>query len=136
VRFARVVPALSLPKGLSDTSFDCKLRTLRPAQDRSFDRLGAGFRLDFPPVLALFATSLRRTPSGACEFSGRPVENVPTFAGEHGPGIRQARRDGADQPQPVRRGERWLGIPTRLDRVMQPAIAPGMGPWCDPAVSQ
>jgi hypothetical protein len=40
---------------------------------------------------------------GAPGSDGRPREDVPTFAREHGPTVRHARRDGTSQPAPGRR---------------------------------
>lgn len=81
---------------------------------------------------------------GAPGIDGMPVEDFPAFAGEHWPEVRQALREGRYQPQPVRRvtipkpggGERGLGIPTVVDRVIQQAIAQVIGPLFDPEFSE
>ncbi len=69
------------------------------------------------------------------------IEDFPAFARAHWPSIRQALLDGSYGPQPVRRhmiakrtgGERALGIPTVLDRLIQQAIAQVLTPIFDPA---
>jgi RNA-directed DNA polymerase len=78
---------------------------------------------------------------GAPGIDGMPLEDFPAFAREHWPTVRQALLDGTYQPAPVRRvaipkpggrGERRLGIPTVLDRVISQAIAQVLMPLFDP----
>jgi RNA-directed DNA polymerase len=81
---------------------------------------------------------------GAPGIDGMPIEDFTAFARLHWAAIRQALCDGTYQPQPVRRvsipkpggGERLLGIPTVVDRVIQQAIAQVMGPLFDPGFSE
>lgn len=81
---------------------------------------------------------------GAPGIDGMPIKDFPAFARAHWPAIRQALIDGCYQPQPVRRvlipkpdgGERALGIPTVIDRVIQQAIAQVMTPIFDPEFSE
>ena len=81
---------------------------------------------------------------GAPGIDGMPIEDFMTYAQGHWPQIRQALREGRYQPQPVRRvvlpkpggGERLLGIPTVLDRVIQQAIAQVLQPLFDPEFSE
>ena len=81
---------------------------------------------------------------GAPGIDGMPVEDFPEFARAHWPAIRQALIDGSYRPQPVRRvtipkpggGERALGIPNVVDRVIQQAIAQVMTPIFDPGFSE
>jgi len=80
---------------------------------------------------------------GAPGIDGMPIDDFPAYAREHWPAIRQTLSDGRYQPQPVRRvmipkpggGERALGIPTVIDRVIQQAIAQVMTPIFDPEFS-
>ena len=81
---------------------------------------------------------------GAPGGEGRTSEEFPALAREHGPSSRQARRDGTDQPSPVRRteipqrhgpGTRWLGVPPVVERVRQQALAQVLGPLLDPGFS-
>ena len=80
---------------------------------------------------------------GAPGIDGMPINDFPAYAREHWPAIRQSLHDGRYQPQPVRRvmipkaggGERALGIPTVIDRVIQQAIAQVMTPIFDPDFS-
>lgn len=81
---------------------------------------------------------------GAPGIDGMHVEDFAEFARSNWPAIRQALREGSYQPQPVRRvsipkpnggGERLLGIPTVVDRVIQQAIAQALGPLFDPGFS-
>ena len=81
---------------------------------------------------------------GAAGVDGLTIEAFPAFARTQWPTIRQALRDGTYQPAPVRRhviakpggGERLLGIPRILDRVIQQAIAQVLTPIFDPAFSR
>ena len=76
---------------------------------------------------------------GAPGIDGMRIEDFPAYARGHWLGIRQALLDGTYCTQPVRRvsvpkpggGERLLGIPTVLDRLIQQAIAQVMGPIFD-----
>ena len=81
---------------------------------------------------------------GAPGIDGMRIEDFAEFACSSWPEIRQALCDGSYQPQPVRRvaipkpnggGERLLGIPTVVDRVIQQAIAQVLGPIFDPGFS-
>ena len=81
---------------------------------------------------------------GAPGIDGLRIEDFPAYAREHWPAIRQSLNDGSYKPQPVRRvtipkpdgGERALGIPTVVDRVIQQAIAQVMTPIFDPEFSE
>jgi RNA-directed DNA polymerase len=81
---------------------------------------------------------------GAPGSDGMPIEDFTEYARSHWTTIREALCDGTYQPQPVRRvsipkpggGERLLGIPTVVDRVIQQAIAQVMGPLFDPGFSE
>lgn len=80
---------------------------------------------------------------GAPGIDGLCIEDFPAYAREQWPAIRQSLSDGRYTPQPVRRvtipkpdgGERALGIPTVVDRVIQQAIAQVMTPIFDPEFS-
>ena len=80
---------------------------------------------------------------GAPGIDGLCIEDFPAYARERWPTIRQSLSEGRYQPQPVRRvtipktggGERALGIPTVIDRVIQQAIAQVMTPIFDPEFS-
>ena len=84
-----------------------------------------------------------KTNKGAPGIDGMRIEDFTEFARSHWADIRQALFDGTYQPQPVRRvlipkpsgGERALGIPTVIDRLIQQAIAQVMGPLFDPGFS-
>lgn len=81
---------------------------------------------------------------GAPGIDGVAVEDFAAFATEHWADIRQALLDGRYQPQAVRRvmipkragGQRPLGIPTVLDRLIQQAIAQILTPIFDPHFSE
>ena len=68
-----------------------------------------------------------RANKGAPGVDGMTLDAFPDFAKEHWPKVRQSLMDGTYQPYPVRRkaipkpqgGERLLGIPTVIDRVIQ-----------------
>jgi RNA-directed DNA polymerase len=80
---------------------------------------------------------------GAPGIDGMTIDDFTAFARDHWSAIRQALCDGSYQPQAVRRvmipkpcgGERLLGIPTVVDRVIQQAIAQVLGPLFDPGFS-
>lgn len=84
-----------------------------------------------------------KSNKGAPGIDGMRIEDFAEYARSHWADIRQALLDGTYQPQPVRRvsipkpagGERLLGIPTVVDRVIQQAIAQVMGPIFDPGFS-
>lgn len=81
---------------------------------------------------------------GAPGIDGMPTEAFPAFARVHWPTIRQALLRGEYRPQPVRRvlipkaggGERALGIPSVVDRLIQQAIAQVLTPIFDPQFSE
>lgn len=81
---------------------------------------------------------------GAPGSDGMTLEDFPTFARSHWSTVRQALLDGTYQPQPVRRvripkpngGERWLGIPSVVDRVISQAIGQVLTPIFDPGFSE
>jgi len=76
---------------------------------------------------------------GVPGIDGMCIEDFPAFAHSHWAEIRQQLERGTYQPQPVRRvsipkpggGERRLGIPTVVDRVIQQAIAQVLTPRLD-----
>lgn len=80
---------------------------------------------------------------GAPGIDGLSVAEFAAFAKVHWASTRQALLDGRYRPQPVRRvmipkargGERPLGIPTVLDRLIQQAIAQILTPIFDPHFS-
>ena len=81
---------------------------------------------------------------GAPGIDGMRIEDFAEFARSHWAEIRQQLSNGCYQPQPVRRvsipkpggGERLLGIPTVVDRVIQQAIAQVLTPIFDPGFSE
>lgn len=85
-----------------------------------------------------------RNNRGAPGIDGMRIEDFPDYARGHWPAIRQALLDGTYCPQPVRRvripkpggGERVLGIPNVVDRLIQQAIARVMGPIFDAGFSE
>ena len=80
---------------------------------------------------------------GAPGIDGMRIEDFPEFARSHWAEIRQQLERGTYPPQPVRRvsipkpggGERLLGIPTVVDRVIQQAMAQVLTPMFDPGFS-
>ena len=80
---------------------------------------------------------------GAPGIDGMSLDDFPDFVREHWSKVRQALFDGSYQPQPVKRvtipkpsgGERLLGIPIVLDRVIQQAIGQILTPIFDPEFS-
>jgi len=80
---------------------------------------------------------------GAPGPDGMTIKQFSAWAREHWPSIRQQLLDGTYRPGPVRRktipkaggGERWLGIPNVLDRLIQQAICQVLTPIFDPGFS-
>lgn len=79
---------------------------------------------------------------GSPGIDGMPVEALPLYMREHGSSLLDAIREGSYVPQPVRRqripkagGERELGIPTAVDRVVQQCILQVLQPLIDPTFS-
>ena len=85
-----------------------------------------------------------RRNRGAPGIDAMRIEDFPAYACGHWPTIKQALLDGTYGPQAVRRvsipkpdgGERLLGIPTVVDRLIQQAIAQVMGPIFDAGFSE
>ena len=85
-----------------------------------------------------------KSNKGAPGVDGMSVDAFPAFAREQWNTIRQSLLDGTYQPQPVRRvsipksggGERMLGIPTVIDRVIQQAVLQILTPIFDPHFSE
>jgi RNA-directed DNA polymerase len=86
-----------------------------------------------------------RSNQGASGSDGMSLEDFPTYACEHWSEIRQFLLDGCYQPRPVRRvvipkphgkGERKLGVPCVVDRVIQQAILQVLTPIFDPGFSE
>ena len=81
---------------------------------------------------------------GAAGVDGMTIDEFPAFAHTQWSTIRQALQDGTYQPAPVRQhgiakpggGERLLGIPRILDRVIQQAISQVLTPIFDPNFSE
>ena len=80
---------------------------------------------------------------GAPGMDAMRIEDFAAFARSHWAEIRQQLEGGTYPPQPVRRvsipkpggGERLLGIPTVVDRVIQQAMAQVLTPIFDPGFS-
>ncbi|EKU96243.1 Retron-type reverse transcriptase [Leptolyngbya sp. PCC 7375] len=86
-----------------------------------------------------------KSNKGAPGSDGMPLADFPAYAREHWPTIRQSLLDGTYCPQPVRRvvipkpggrGERLLGVPCVVDRVIQQAILQVLTPIFDPGFSE
>ncbi len=91
----------------------------------------------------LMAWKRVKTNKGAAGMDGMSIEAFPEFARHHWERIRSALEEGTYHPAAVLRvmipkatgGQRPLGIPTVLDRVIQQAIAQVLGPLFDPHFS-
>jgi retron-type reverse transcriptase len=85
-----------------------------------------------------------RKNKGSPGIDGMTVEALPEWLREHWPRIREELFAGAYQPQPIKRqlipktggGERALGIPTVLDRLIQQAVLQVLQPRFDPTFSE
>lgn len=85
-----------------------------------------------------------KSNQGAPGSDGMSLEEFPDYAREHWPRIRQSLLNGTYQPLPVRRvviakphgkGDRLLGVPCVLDRVIQQAILQVLSPMFEPSFS-
>lgn len=84
-----------------------------------------------------------KSNDGAPGTDGMTVEELPNWMREHWKGVREELLTGEYQPAPVRRvmipkrggGERMLGIPTVVDRLIQQAILQVLQPLIDPTFS-
>lgn len=85
-----------------------------------------------------------KSNKGAPGSDGMSLEDFPAYAREHWSEIRQSLLDGSYQPCPVRRvvipkpqgkGERKLGVPCVVDRVIQQAILQVLSPLFEPGFS-
>lgn len=80
---------------------------------------------------------------GAPGIDGMKVEELPGWLRKHWPGVREQLLAGSYEPKPVRRvmipkrggGERMLGIPTVVDRLIQQALLLVLQPLIDPTFS-
>ena len=85
-----------------------------------------------------------RSNRGAAGPDGMTIAEFPDWCREHWPTVRQQLLDGTYRPGPVRRvtipkpdgGERMLGIPNVLDRLIQQAIGQVLTPIFDPEFSE
>jgi len=85
-----------------------------------------------------------RQNQGSPSIDGMTVEELPTYLAEHWEAIRAQVLNGTYQPKPVREkeipksggGDRKLGIPTVLDRVIQQSILQVLQPMVDPTFSE
>lgn len=85
-----------------------------------------------------------KSNQGAPGIDGMTLDDFPIYAREHWIKIRQSLMNGNYQPRPVRRvvipkphgkGERKLGVPCVVDRVIQQAILQVLTPIFDPEFS-
>ena len=84
-----------------------------------------------------------RANRGAPGVDGMTTEELAPWLREHWAAVRQALDAGTYRPSPARRvvipkpggGERLLGVPTCLDRLIQQAIAQALTPIFDPGFS-
>ena len=84
-----------------------------------------------------------RSNKGAAGVDGLDIDQTTTMLKTHWPAIRDSLLKGTYRPQPVRRvmipkpggGERELGIPTVLDRLIQQALLQVLQPILDPTFS-
>jgi RNA-directed DNA polymerase len=85
-----------------------------------------------------------KSNQGAPGIDGMRIEDFAEFARSQWPTIHQQLAEGTYHPQPVKQvsipkpggGERLLGIPTVVDRVIQQAIAQVLTPIFDPLFSE
>lgn len=97
-----------------------------------------------PPANMQRAWRRVKSNRGAPGIDGMRSDDFPAYARDHWPEIRPSLSEGCYHPQPVRRvsipkpggGERALGIPNLVDRVIQQAIAQTLTPIFDPEFSE
>jgi RNA-directed DNA polymerase len=86
-----------------------------------------------------------KSNQGAPGIDGMVLDDFAAYARLHWAEIRQSLQDGSYRPAPVRRvvipkprgkGERLLGVPTVLDRVIQQAISQVLTPMFEPEFSE
>ena len=85
-----------------------------------------------------------RKNKGSPGIDGMTVNELPDWLREHWPRVREELLAGTYQPQPVKRqlipksggGQRQLGIPTVLDRLIQQALLQILQPLFDPTFSE
>jgi group II intron reverse transcriptase/maturase len=85
-----------------------------------------------------------RANQGAAGVDGLDIDQTAMMLRTRWPAIRDSLREGTYRPQPVRRvmipkpggGERELGIPTVLDRLIQQALLQVLQPILDPSFSR
>jgi RNA-directed DNA polymerase len=92
------------------------------------------------------AAALRRVErnAGAPGVDGMQTTELRSWLHDHWPEVRAALDAGTYRPQPTRRvtipkpsgGERELGVPTALDRVIQQALSQVLVPVFDPGFSE
>lgn len=129
-------PLLSLARGdeiLSGESGEDAPVTRVPLMERVLDRAN------------LFSALKRVTQNkGSAGIDGMGLDKLPEYLKQHWPRIRQELLNGAYKPQPVKRvtipkpgggGERLLGIPTVLDRLIQQALLQVLQPEWDRSFS-
>jgi retron-type reverse transcriptase len=90
--------------------------------------------------------ALRRVEqnAGAAGIDGMTTDELRSWLHEHWPAVRVRLEAGTYRPQPVRRvaipkpsgGERLLGVPTALDRLIQQALSQVLSPVFDPCFSE
>jgi group II intron reverse transcriptase/maturase len=81
---------------------------------------------------------------GSAGVDGRTIEQTKEWLRTQWPGLRESLLDGSYRPEPVRRvripkpggGERDLGIPTVVDRLIQQALLQVLQPMIDPTFSE
>jgi RNA-directed DNA polymerase len=86
-----------------------------------------------------------KSNQGAPGIDGMSIDDFPNHARHHWEQISQTLREGTYQPSPVRRvtipkpggkGERLLGVPTVIDRVIQQSILQVLTPIFEPEFSE
>jgi RNA-directed DNA polymerase len=124
-------PLMNQSRGDGDWRDDVK-----PALDNLMERI-------FAHENVTRAWARVKTNRGVAGVDGMTIEEYPAYAAAHWEEIRQTLMDGTYQPQPVRRvsipkpsgGERLLGIPCVLDRVIQQAILQVLSPMFESGFS-